>query len=154
MKKTQLMLGVAIGIFISSSIFFISFQVYKYSNNEITLANESLEEIDDEYIIDRATQMGMIFFDKVLFEDEEDNDIKTSSGGNITIDDDDYVYVTIPKNCTTEDVATILEREGLVDKDEFINFVVNEGKSRDLRYGYFLVPKDATYEQLVDIFTK
>lgn len=50
MYKKQLILGVAIGIFISNLIFYISFNVYENKNN-----------ITDEYIIDRASELGMIF---------------------------------------------------------------------------------------------
>lgn len=152
MNKKQLILGIAIGIFVSSFVFFLSFKMSEISNNLPVSSNEKTMEIDDDYIIDRATEMGMIFFDKVLFENKGgliDDD------GDIVVSSDDYVYVTIPKNCSTEDVANILQREGLVeDKEEFVDFVVSENMATKLRYGEFLIPKNSSYEDLIELLTK
>lgn len=149
MDKKQLILGVAIGIFISSSIFLVSFEIYENSNNDDLIVQT--EEPTDEYVIDRATEMGMIFFDRLLFQDDDGT---VNDDGDMVLSSDDYIYVTIPKGCSTEDVANILEREGLIDdKDDFADFVINKNMSRKLRYGQFLIPKDVTYDQLLEILS-
>lgn len=147
MYKKHLILGIGIGIFIASMIFFITFLVYQSSSINTPMAFE----YEEDYIVERATDMGMIFFDKVNFQSSEDN---VDENGNLVVSPDNYVYVTIPKDATAIEIAQIFEDADIIeDKAEFTNLIIDANLQRNLHHGDFLVPKDVTDEELLKMLT-
>lgn len=159
MYKKHLILGIGIGIFISCTVFLITIFV----SNSSVKTEEKFAEYSDEYVIDRATEMGMIFFDKVYFEKKnaeiQDASSTESADGEenkpIILNPEDYLYVTIPKNCTAIEVSSILEDAGVIsDKVEFTNYIISANLQRKLHFGDFLFPKNATNKEIVDMLVK
>ncbi len=147
MYKKHIILGMGIGILISTMVFLISFKIYevKEVNNLVNM------DVSDEYIIDRATEMGMIFFDNVIFKNSVEN---VDSNGTIELAPESFVLVSIPKNSTAIEIAEILAEKKLVeDKVAFTNLIINANLSRSLRHGEFLIPVGVTYEDLLNILT-
>ncbi len=143
--KKHLILGIGIGIFLSSLVFF---STLKFNSAKANLT----AEIDDDYIIEKATDMGMIFFDSINFSNEKSVDESTESSNAIT--SDNYVYIYIPKNSTAVEVADALEKEGLIeDKVVFTNYLIDANLTRKLHFGTFLIAKDATDEEIVNMLT-
>lgn len=137
-----------IGIFFTSLIFFLVYETSKMND----INNEKNVEVTDEYIIDRATEMGMIFFNNVYFQKPTTTDGSNVHDKQIVVSPEDFVYVTIPKNSTAIEVAKILEEDGLIsDSVEFTNYIIQANLQRQLQYGNFLVPKNATNEELASI---
>ncbi len=147
MYKKHIILGIGIGIFFSAIVFLISFKIY-----EMKVMSEMVKmDVTDEYIIDRATEMGMIFFDNVSFKNDVEN---TDGKGGIELAPESFVLVSIPKNSTAIEIAEILYAKGLVeDKVAFTNTIINANLSRSLRHGDFLIPTNVTSEELLDILT-
>ncbi len=148
MYKKHLILGIGIGIFVSSLIFYGVFKIYssKISSEYINL------NLEEDYIIEKATDMGMIFFDTISFENSDGN---KDENGNPVVSPENFVYVTIPKNSTAIEIAQILEDAELIsDKATFTNYIIDANLQRNLHYGGFLIPKGATNEQLLGILTK
>lgn len=159
MYKKHLILGIGIGIFISCTIFLIVIFV----NNSTVDTQTKYVDYSDEYVIDRATEMGMIFFDKVYFEKKSAENADASKSESIDgaenkpiiLNPDDYLYVTIPKNCTAIEVSAILEEAGVIDdKVAFTNYIISANLQRQLHYGDFLFPENLTNEEIVDMLTK
>lgn len=153
MYKKHLILGIGIGIFISSLICFISFKIYKLNS----LENINSLDYEDDYVIDRATEMGMIFFDKVYFENNVSKDATAENSGEneYVISPEDYVYVVIPKDCTAIEVANILESKGVItDKTTFTNYIIDANLQRKLNYGDFLIPKNISNEEIANMLIK
>jgi hypothetical protein len=63
--------------------------------------------------------------------------------------------VTIPGGTSSEGVAAILEREGLVDSATAFNrYLVETGKDRIIRSGTKTFPENATYDEIIEIIIK
>ncbi len=149
MYKKHIVLGIGIGVFLSSLIFLISFMVYKYT------VVDNLVNIDysDDYIVEKATDMGMIFFDRIDFQKPVIDDNGTQESA--VIDPEEYIYVTIPKDATAIEISEILEDAGLVDdKISFTNYIIDENLSRNLQFGDFLIKKGKSYSELLEVLTK
>ncbi len=144
MYKKHLILGIGIGIFIASLVFFCAFYIY---NSRIVISDEV--DVNEDYIIEKATDMGMIFFDRLQFQDGQ-----TTEDGTMVVSPDEFVYVSIPKNAMAVEVADILVEAGLVtDKTQFINYLIDANLTRSLKFGDFLIPKDATPEEIATMLT-
>ncbi len=151
MYKKHIILGIGIGVFISSLIFFISFFIYQYTvvDDLVTM------DYSDDYIVERATDMGMIFFDRIDFETTTVTNEDGTTSEEVAVDPEEYVYVSIPKDATAIEIAEIFEEAGLIeDKVEFTNYIIDENLSRNLQFGDFLIKKGKSYSELLEILTK
>lgn len=65
------------------------------------------------------------------------------------------ITITIKKGQTSDDVAELLYEKGIVKSAKSFNsFIVKEGRARIIRTGDFKIPKDASYQEIMDIITK
>jgi len=66
-----------------------------------------------------------------------------------------YKTIYIPGGSSSEDVARILYKNGLVNSiDKFNKYIVDQGKARYLQSGSFKVPTNSTYYTVLNSITK
>lgn len=66
----------------------------------------------------------------------------------------EYVTFTITKGQSSRQVAEILYEVGLIDDvDDFNKYIIKRGKSKVILIGTYTMPKDVSYEEIVDIIT-
>lgn len=148
MYKKHLILGIAIGIFLSSIVFFCAY----YSTKDKGIVENITSEVDDDYVVERATELGMIFFDKLRFQNAPET---IEENGTVTVSPEEYIYVSVPKNATAIEVAEILEDAGLVeDKIDFTNYLIEANLTKNLQFGEFLIPTTATDDEIASVMTK
>jgi hypothetical protein len=67
---------------------------------------------------------------------------------------DQLITFTVKKGMSSDRVAAILEEKGLVkDADDFNRYIIKVGKSKIIRVGTFSLPKNASYEDIVNKLT-
>ena len=67
----------------------------------------------------------------------------------------DFMRVTIPSGGNSITISSLLSNSGVVeDAGNFNTFVIENGKSTKLIAGTYDIPKDATYDEVLDIITK
>lgn len=195
MRVKDFLRGFSVGIILTSGILFI---VFKGSN-----------QISDEYVIERAKQLDMVFLEESSFlkedpanknsdskatvEDENtvtEDDTKSSSNEgseqNVTSEtqnlnseeatmnseekdsgnkdtqqdssaseqEEKTVTIQITKGMYSSDVSSILLDLNIIeDKQEFNLYLHNNGYSSKIKIGEFVIPVDASYEEIAKIIT-
>mgnify|MGYP001309153137 CR=1 FL=1 len=67
----------------------------------------------------------------------------------------EYVTFTVKSGMTSKDVSNLLYQVGLVaDETDFNTYVKNMGKSRVILAGIYTLPKNASYEEILNTITK
>lgn len=65
--------------------------------------------------------------------------------------DFDYITFTIERGMSSVQVSELLYRKGLIeDAADFNTFIIEKGKSKVIRIGTFTLPKDASYQEILD----
>jgi len=76
------------------------------------------------------------------------------SAGSV-VDMGDFTRITIPRGENSYTISSLLSHGGVVeDAVKFNEFVMDNGKSTVLIAGSYDIPKDATYEEVLEIITK
>jgi len=135
--------------------------------------------VDSEYIVIRARSIGMVFPDEVEPETVTvyvEQNGQQNDNGYISNDlpdepeEQDYIPeqtpepsptatpvqqgwgITILSGITASEVASEFEYRGLVENgDEFLQFLIDRGYETRIQIGYFEVPLDANFDQIVNI---
>lgn len=128
-----IVLGIGIGLVLSSS-------VYMITNNE--------ESYDKEFIKMEARKMGMIDPEEVIVREDkprsEDEQIAYSP-----------VVISIPKGSTSHEIARILKEEGIItSEEEFIRMVQSNKASNKLIWGVYEFMPNAKLEDILEALTK
>ncbi|MBQ4522707.1 MAG: hypothetical protein IJA10_07125 [Lachnospiraceae bacterium] len=162
MRVRDFLQGFSVGMIVTCCVLFI---VFKGSN-----------QISDEYVIERAKQLNMVFQDEdssFLKQDatkeestehqnpteQNTNDSKEDSTVNASEDKEvvvqETVTIDITKGMTSEDVANMLYDLGIIDDViKFSYYLHNNGYSLRVNVGTFEIPSDASYEEIARIITK
>jgi len=102
-------------------------------------AIEMQTEIQTEPIIEPSTEAGT----------EPTNELQTEP--EPPMPDGGSIWVHIPANIPAADIARILHRAGVVaDFDAFLAYLENNGFSRSIMAGNFLLPVDGGYDVLMN----
>lgn len=161
----NILLGIGIGIIISSSI-----TTTFYSSN----TESSFQHLDDEVIIRRAKELGMSFtyilpiqnpkdekedmIDDLDQNSTENNGDKseTSPEGSSEKDTSEifYVKVNIPQGYNSFQIASILEESGVLkDRSMFIKEVDRLRLSRRLNWGTYDINSNMSISDLIKLLT-
>lgn len=138
----------------------------------ITFSQGNSYEISNEEVEQRARELGMVYRDEVVaFSEQEEaqnqdqvqaqsqtqnQDQKEAlqedeSGSDLK---DGELKVFIPRGSTSEDIAEILKKNGVIDNTEkFLEVIARKQLSSKLKAGMFVFPKGATLDELVTLLT-
>ena len=89
-----------------------------------------------------------------------ENKVDDKSDDNKKVDDKEEekvkeIDITIPKGAVSDDVAEILEEEGLIeDKADFHNYVKEKNMETKLKYGEYKISSDASFDEIIEILSK
>lgn len=148
-KTTYLILGLGIGIIISSTFYSFFPQIEKV-------------DLSDAIIIERAIELGMVNIkESINIEKIEENveketkEIMETKNEDQAIQNDLYVEIKIEKGEILQDVVNKLFDLKLIDnKEEFI--LLSEDKMRDkmFAYGTYSIKINTSYSTIIKILTK
>ena len=138
----------------------------------ITFSQGNSYEISNEEVEQRARELGMVYRDEVVaFNEQEEaqnqdqvqaqsqtqnQDQKEAlqedeSGSDLK---DGELKVFIPRGSTSEDIAEILKKNGVIDNTEkFLEVIARKQLSSKLKAGMFVFPKGANLDELVTLLT-
>ncbi|WP_058485182.1 hypothetical protein [Defluviitalea phaphyphila] len=162
----SLVIGLGIGIIVTS-LFVMIFTLKLKNEKETTL-------LTNEEIIQKAKELGMINpldleADKFVLSNEEIINKARKLGMEYTstvdlqvykeqegqVDIEEFVTVFIPKGINSEEMAIIFYKNGLIDSvEEFNSYLKNQNLTTINNGGYFDIPKNSDYEELINIITK
>lgn len=173
-KNIYLLAGIGIGITIASAIFYFTLEFNKDSIAPYEVQKDVSDMTDDE-VLERASELGMIFFDESYkFEDETDadktdvsktdddkSDTNTTNENSETKEDDntilveeDFVDFYIPKGIDSYSACEILYDVGLIDDVQmFEDLLTINGVDKSIRTGNFRVRVDIKDADLIKILT-
>lgn len=165
MRVRDFLRGFSVGMIFTCCVLFI---VFKGSN-----------QISDEYVVERAKQLNMVFKDdeetfiKQDNKDQDDTNVPNSTEQNTTeqnvangsseISSDEVsseqkletVTIDIEEGMSSEEVAQMLYDLGVVDNViKFSYYLHNNGYSLRVNVGTYEIPTDASYEEIARIITK
>lgn len=162
-------LGLGLGILFSALIFLVAYNLSDKGSEE-----QAVTQMSDEDIEKRAKELGMIYFSE-LPEDttetvsqeepvqtaevqstiqEETTDLADNEQSD-DIQEDEYVKVSVKGGNNANYVCRLLYSNGLVDDAEsFKEYLIENGKTTQIKSGTFKIPKGLDYEELSDIITK
>lgn len=141
-----IMLGVGIGLILSS----------------IINININRSVLTDDFIKVEASKRGFIIVDpKTLIDKEKINE----KSYNNTLEDskdkieekqeNEEIKIEFAKGYNSYEAAEVLLEKGLiVNKDEFIDRLKQRGKADKIQYGSFILKKNLSYDDIIDIITK
>lgn len=139
-KLTYLLLGLGIGILFTSTLYSI-------------FPNIEYIELDDDIIIEKARDLGMVSLKDSIDLEKPPNDKDDSEVG----DDHkviEYVDCVVEKGDTLEDVASKLYELNLIDdKEEFILFTEDKNLDKKFNYGTFQIKYNTSYSTIIKILT-
>lgn len=168
-KNSYLLAGIGIGITIASAIFYFTLEFNK-DTLVSTEIQKDITDMTDEEVMERASELGMIFFDESYkYEDDTDkvdastqSDTKedTSSASNTEEDDntilvkEDFVDFYIPKGIDSYSACEVLYDVGLIDDVQtFEDLLTINGVDKSIRTGNFRVRVDIKDADLIKILT-
>lgn len=139
-KLTYLLLGLGIGILFTSTLYSI-------------FPNIEYIELDDDIIIEKARDLGM-----VSLKDSIDLEKPPKDKDDSEVGDDhkviEYVDCVVEKGDTLEDVASKLYELNLIDdKEEFILFTEDKNLDKKFNYGTFQIKYNTSYSTIIKILT-
>lgn len=109
-------------------------------------SDENTETVADSSVADASTSANSIV-DTVTSESNEASTASSTTSVTKT--------VTIPSGLSSDQVAAILYREGLVDSSySFNQYLVDRRMDRTIRSGVKTIPAGSTYEQIASIICK
>jgi len=139
----------------------------------ITFSQGNRYEISNEEVEQRARELGMVYRDEVVAfneqEEAQNQDQKQAQSQTQNQDQkealqeedksgsdlkDGELKVFIPRGSTSEDIAEILKKNGVIDNTEkFLEVIARKQLSSKLKAGMFVFPKGATLDELVTLLT-
>ncbi|MBQ3514833.1 MAG: hypothetical protein IJA32_13745 [Lachnospiraceae bacterium] len=164
MRVRDFLRGFSVGIIFTCCVLFV---VFKGSN-----------QISDEYVIERAKQLNMVFQEEdssFIKKDNTENDntgTQNTEEQNMTNDStkeedsseddtkdqeskEETVTIDISKGMSSGDVSDMLYDLGVIDdKKEFSMYLHDNGYSLKVKIGEFEIPMNASYEEIAKIITK
>ena len=125
-------------------------------------------EIDDDTIMSRARELGMIFADEIEMPpesmpyeggaaDDADGDSDTGLDGETAAGldepaDGDYVWVNIPLHANSTQISELLQDSGVVASAAAFNqFLLENGYDRIVQAGNFRLPMGGDFDVIIDI---
>ncbi len=85
-------------------------------------------------------------------DDKINNEAEDKADEEVKVEE---VNVTIPKGAVSDDIAEILEKEGLIeDKTDFHNYVKEKNMETKLKYGEYKISSDASFDEIIEILSK
>ncbi len=144
-KLAYLVLGIGIGIIVSSTLYSI-------------LPNVKYIELSDDIIRKKAIELGMINLKESINLDnssKEKNQNKNEVATENVLEKDEYVIIEIEKGYTLEDVAKNLFKSGLIDnEEEFILLAEDKTLDKKFNYGKFKIKYNTSYSTIIKILTE
>lgn len=144
-KLAYLVLGIGIGIIVSSTLYSI-------------LPNVKYIELSDDIIRKKARELGMINLKESINLDnssKEKNQNKNEVATENVLEKDEYVIIEIEKGYTLEDVAKNLFKSGLIDnEEEFILLAEDKTLDKKFNYGKFKIKYNTSYSTIIKILTE
>ena len=115
-------------------------------------------EIPNNTIQDKSTSNHISKPDNGIIE-ENNIDEGDREEDNRAKDDEEYedivIKLDIPPGSSSTSIAKILFSNDLIeDEDDFINRTVELGMDTKLKFGEFKIPKDSSYDEILNIITK
>lgn len=155
MRKIEVVLGTGIGIVAATLVIYIAtlLQPPKISDTVAT------KEMTDYEIMQRASDLGMIFFDdSYVFVDgnmsEEEVKNIAESVEKTPVVAEEYVEIQVKSGYNSLDVANMLKEKGLVnDAEEFNRYLIINDADRYIRTGTHLLRKGSTEQELLNALT-
>ena len=87
--------------------------------------------------------------------DATPTDVSPVYSGSSSVDMGDFTRITIPSGENSYSISALLSNGGVVDNAADFNvFVMENGKSTVLIAGTYDIPKDAAYEEVLEIITR
>lgn len=118
----------------------------KTQNPDVTTDTASTQSSGQGQTSDAAGQPGNSGTDK------RDN---ADGQNNASVDEQMGIVVPIIKGMSSGKVAKLLQDLGLVDDaDKFNDYIVKAGKADVIWHGTYTIPKDASYEEIMDIISE
>ncbi|WP_418790207.1 hypothetical protein [Phosphitispora sp. TUW77] len=128
------------------------------------------EKLTDSQIMDRATQLGMVYQESADIETDKtpvlpkentvDDTEKNSNTEDVNIEkvnmpeQPEVVKFVIKAGTGSEKIARMLEEQGVVaDRNKFYQLVTEKNAHRYFRTGTFNLPCGADMEQILEILT-
>lgn len=153
-KKTKiafLTLGIGIGIIISSTLNSLYPKI-------------KLIELEDEMIIERARELGMVNLKDSIKVDIPKETLKDESleqienDVSLAVDDEleeiEEIEIVVESGSILTEVATNLYDTKLIeDKDDFISFVRNKKLDKKIITGIYRIKYNSSYEEIIQILT-
>ncbi len=174
MNNKYYTLGLGSGIILCALIMYIALLLTDVEKEKI--------DIDDEYIVNRAVELGMIFPTNENENENENDGIDSLNHGNsnedneqlnnsaeILQDDDlesnidlaeiveenvEFVTFTVEAGSSSYAVSKTLFEEGLVDDENSFNqYLINNDINTKIRTGTFRIKKGSSYSEVAGYLT-
>jgi len=131
------LLGVGIGIIISSVFFFLN-------------PNVQYKEYSNEEIIEKATELGMVTIKEALNTNNEENIRKEET----QLETEREIKFTISSGQPLVEIANnLFESEIIEDKEEFIQFVKDNNMDKRLLPGDYVLKSNLSYATIMKILS-
>ncbi|MCL2619544.1 MAG: endolytic transglycosylase MltG [Defluviitaleaceae bacterium] len=171
--RSRMIFGVGLGIAITVVVVFFAYIVQRnahfmaFEEENYYLYTLLMQARDDEVVIARAEELGMVFAsndelyrptDEVVeYEHDEpyyDNDEDEHAFEQHQTQEPatDFVWVTIPHGAMGNYIAVILQHHGVVDDaSAFVDFLIAGEYSVSLMAGNFLLPVGGDFNDILQI---
>lgn len=155
MRKIEVVLGTGIGIVVATLVIYIATLLQPVK----TLDTVSNVEMTDYEIMQRASELGMIFFDDsyVFVDSSMSEEEKQNIAENLEktpVVAEDYVEIQVNDGHNSLDVAKMLQEKGLVENaEEFNRYLIVNNADRYIRSGTHLLRKGSTEQELLNALT-
>ncbi|MGD1821830.1 MAG: endolytic transglycosylase MltG [Pleomorphochaeta sp.] len=153
-----ILLIIVLALFIAVNFFFFDFNLF-VDNAKITLSNELKREIvqpiHEDYIEPEFIFVGENLEDisaLQISENKNNNINEVNHIINIENEElnDNYIKIIIDNGLSATQIASLLEENGVCDKEEFLNYVVENGYDTKLRSGVYIIDKNSSIEDIVN----
>jgi len=183
MTKKSLIFGIGVGILLMALISLGAYMIQRNSHrnnladlratldattDELIIALDTQAPqinigLDDNVIITRARELGMIFADEIempIVPESNEGEIDSDSASNgetqsaqvDTTIDGDYVWVNIPLHANSTQISELLQDSGVVvSANDFNQFLVENGYDRIVQAGNFRLPVGGDFDVIIDI---
>lgn len=142
--KTTLLIGIGIGFIISSTLNIIAKEFFT-------------PEINDDFIIHRAKELGMVDKESNFISINKEDVVKQENEKDIKaeyLDEDETIKFKIPQGVNSEEIADILlEKKIIQSKDEFLDEINRLKLSEKIRWGIYEISYDESLESIINKIT-
>lgn len=116
-------------------------------------------QITDDQVMQRANELGMVFLEeKTMNQDEQIidlRDVPNSEGLSESTNEKETIEVYIQRGTKAYFISDLLYKKNIIDSaDGFTKFLKEKNMTTQLGSGYFIIPKNSTYDEILQILLR